>query len=89
MQNESVVVEIGHVGHPDAETVAALAGGRSHIDDIADDRETPATAVIRKLRRLGADVTAHDPYLDSLSVDGEPVAPDRGHQVRVRSLQAS
>ena len=48
--------------------------GLTYKPDIADDRETPATAVIRNLRRLGADVVAHDPYLSSFAVDGEPVA---------------
>ena len=48
--------------------------GLTYKPDIADDRETPATAVIRNLRRLGADVVAHDPYLSSFEVDGAPVA---------------
>ena len=48
--------------------------GLTYKPDIADDRETPATAVIRNLRRLGADVAAHDPYLDSFSVDDQAVA---------------
>ena len=48
--------------------------GLTYKPDIADDRETPATAVIRNLRRLGADVVAHDPHLDSFSVDDQAVA---------------
>ncbi len=51
-----------------------LVLGLTYKPDIADDRETPATAVIRNLRRLGADVAAHDPHLDSFAVDGQAVA---------------
>jgi nucleotide sugar dehydrogenase len=47
--------------------------GLTYKPDIADDRETPATAVIRNLRRLGVVVIAHDPFLDSFAVDNEPV----------------
>ena len=48
--------------------------GPTYKPDIADDRETPATAVIRNRRRLGAEVVAHDPHIDSFSVDGVDVA---------------
>ncbi len=51
-----------------------LVLGLTYKPDIADDRETPATAVIRHLRRLGADVVAHDPFVESFLVDDEPVA---------------
>ena len=51
-----------------------LVLGLTYKPDIADDRETPATAVIRHLRRLGADVVAHDPHLDAFSDDGRDVA---------------
>ena len=51
-----------------------LVLGLTYKPDIADARESPATGVIRHLRRLGADVVAHDPFLDSFVVDGEPVA---------------
>jgi len=47
--------------------------GLTYKPDIADDRETPATAVVRNLRRLGAIVVAHDPHIDSFSVDGDDV----------------
>jgi nucleotide sugar dehydrogenase len=47
--------------------------GLTYKADIADDRETPSRPVIRKLRELGADVEAHDPFLDGFDVDDEPV----------------
>lgn len=48
--------------------------GLTYKSDIGDKRETPATDVVRSLRSLGADVTGHDPYLDSFEVDDEPIA---------------
>ena len=45
-----------------------LVMGLTYKPDIADDRETPATAVIRNLRRLGSRVVAHDPFLDGFVV---------------------
>jgi nucleotide sugar dehydrogenase len=50
-----------------------LVLGLTYKADIADDRETPAVPVIRKLRRLGADVVACDPHVEHFAVDGEPV----------------
>jgi UDP-N-acetyl-D-mannosaminuronate dehydrogenase len=50
-----------------------LVMGLTYKPDIADDRETPATAVIRNLRRLGSRVVAHDPFLDGFVVDGVAV----------------
>ncbi len=47
--------------------------GVTYKADIADQRETPATDVVRKLRLKGADVRYHDPFVDSFAVDGEPV----------------
>jgi len=48
--------------------------GLTYKADISDDRETPARAIARHLRRLGADLVAHDPHLSEFVVDGEPVA---------------
>ena len=45
--------------------------GLTYKANIADDRETPARAVVRHLRELGADLVAHDPHLESFDVDGE------------------
>jgi nucleotide sugar dehydrogenase len=50
-----------------------LVLGVTYKADISDDRETPASPVIRKLRQLGADVVASDPYVEAFEVDGEPV----------------
>lgn len=50
-----------------------LVLGLTYKADIADARESPASGVIRHLRRLGGDVVAHDPLLESFDVDGEPV----------------
>jgi nucleotide sugar dehydrogenase len=47
--------------------------GLTYKANIADDRETPATAIIKGFRNLGADVVACDPHLDTFVVDGEPV----------------
>jgi UDP-N-acetyl-D-glucosamine dehydrogenase len=44
--------------------------GLTYKPDIADDRETPARAVIRGFRLLGAEVVGHDPHLSSFEVDG-------------------
>lgn len=50
-----------------------LVLGLSYKANISDPRETPATPVIRNLRKLGARVIASDPHVASFSVDGEPV----------------
>ena len=47
--------------------------GLTYKADIADDRETPARDVIRALRKMGAEVTAIDPYLREFHVDEVPV----------------
>ena len=47
--------------------------GVTYKRDIADQRETPATAVVRKLRVRGAELAYHDPYVDGWEVDGQPV----------------
>lgn len=43
--------------------------GITYKRNIADMRETPAVAVVRGLRRLGADVRFHDPYVPAWVVD--------------------
>ena len=47
--------------------------GVTYKKDIADQRESPARPIARKLRERGARVTYHDPYVDGWHVDGEPV----------------
>ena len=49
--------------------------GITYKADIADERETPALPLVRRLRTLGADITYADPYVASWDVDGEPVTP--------------
>jgi nucleotide sugar dehydrogenase len=44
--------------------------GVSYKADIADVRESPAIPIVRELVRMGAVVAFHDPYVDSLVVDG-------------------
>ncbi|MFC4335029.1 nucleotide sugar dehydrogenase [Salininema proteolyticum] len=57
----------------------ALAGskvvllGVTYKPDIADQRETPATAVARKLIAAGADLAFHDPYVESWTAGGRDV----------------
>ncbi|MEV5569121.1 nucleotide sugar dehydrogenase [Spirillospora sp. NPDC052269] len=47
--------------------------GVTYKADIADQRESPARPVARRLIRLGADVAFHDPYVTSWQVDGADV----------------
>jgi UDP-N-acetyl-D-glucosamine dehydrogenase len=48
--------------------------GVTYKADIADQRESPARPVARRLLRLGAELTYHDPFVRSWDVDGTPVA---------------
>ncbi|MFC5180138.1 nucleotide sugar dehydrogenase [Actinomadura harenae] len=47
--------------------------GVTYKADIADQRESPARPVARRLARLGADLAFHDPYVTSWQVDGADV----------------
>jgi UDP-N-acetyl-D-glucosamine dehydrogenase len=47
--------------------------GVTYKKDIADQRESPARPIARKLRRRGAAVSFHDPYVPRWQVDGETV----------------
>ncbi|MGH3328308.1 MAG: nucleotide sugar dehydrogenase [Streptomycetales bacterium] len=47
--------------------------GVTYKPNVSDQRESPARHVARHLRRLGADVVYHDPYVREWHVDGEPV----------------
>jgi UDP-N-acetyl-D-glucosamine dehydrogenase len=53
--------------------------GVAYKRDIDDVRESPALAIIEQLRKRGAEVTYHDPYIPSFRLDGEP-------EVRVESI---
>ncbi|MFG2089254.1 MULTISPECIES: nucleotide sugar dehydrogenase [unclassified Spirillospora] len=48
--------------------------GVTYKADIADQRESPARPVARRLARLGADLSFHDPHVSSWQVDGTEVA---------------
>ncbi|MGW7366738.1 nucleotide sugar dehydrogenase, partial [Streptomyces sp. NPDC054841] len=50
--------------------------GVTYKADIADQRETSARDVARRLRTLGAEVTYHDPYVHGWEVDGTAVTED-------------
>jgi UDP-N-acetyl-D-glucosamine dehydrogenase len=48
--------------------------GVTYKKDIADQRESPARPLARKLRARGADVSYHDPYVAQWLVDDKPVS---------------
>ncbi|MCO6004826.1 nucleotide sugar dehydrogenase [Actinoallomurus purpureus] len=50
-----------------------LVLGVTYKPDIADQRESPARPVARRLRKMGADLSFHDPHVETWEVDGEPV----------------
>jgi UDP-N-acetyl-D-glucosamine dehydrogenase len=47
--------------------------GVTYKPDVVDERGAPAQPLTRRLRRLGARVVFHDPYIDFWEVDGEQV----------------
>jgi UDP-N-acetyl-D-glucosamine dehydrogenase len=47
--------------------------GVTYKKDIADQRESPARPIARKLLQRGAAVTYHDPFVDSWQVDGRDI----------------
>ena len=47
--------------------------GVTYKKDIADQRESPARPIARKLLQRGAVLTYHDPYVDSWQVDGRDI----------------
>jgi len=47
--------------------------GVTYKRDIADQRESPARPIARKLRAKGAVIAYHDPFVAEWSVDGEAV----------------
>jgi len=48
--------------------------GVTYKKDIADQRESPARPIARKLLQRGAVLSYHDPYVDSWAVDGKEIA---------------
>jgi nucleotide sugar dehydrogenase len=57
--------------------------GVTYKKDIADERESPARPIARKLRARGARVTYHDPYVPEWQVDGREVPRASGLQAAV------
>jgi UDP-N-acetyl-D-glucosamine dehydrogenase len=47
--------------------------GVTYKKDIADQRESPARPIARKLLQRGAVLSYHDPYVDSWTVDGRQI----------------
>ncbi|MGH3393039.1 MAG: UDP binding domain-containing protein, partial [Actinomadura sp.] len=47
--------------------------GVTYKADIADQRESPARPLARRLRRLGANLTYHDPYVATWQIDDQAV----------------
>ena len=47
--------------------------GVTYKKDIADQRESPARPIARKLLQRGAVLSYHDPYVDSWQVDGRDI----------------
>ncbi|MFC9969473.1 nucleotide sugar dehydrogenase [Spirillospora sp. NPDC127200] len=62
--------------------------GVTYKADIADQRESPARPVARRLARLGAELSFHDPYVTDWRVDGAsvPHAPDLTAALRAADL---
>jgi nucleotide sugar dehydrogenase len=48
--------------------------GVTYKRDVADQRESPAHPIARKLRRRGAALSYHDPYVPQWQVDGQGVS---------------
>ena len=59
--------------------------GVTYKKDIADQRESPARPIARKLRARGADVRYHDPLVAEWLVDGEPLARAADLETAVRA----
>lgn len=52
---------------------SVLVLGVAYKPDVNDARESPARAIIDKLRRAGADVSFHDPHVHTLELRGGPL----------------
>jgi UDP-N-acetyl-D-glucosamine dehydrogenase len=50
-----------------------LVLGVTYKADVADIRESPALEIISRLRKAGANVGFHDPYIREIAVDGSPL----------------
>ena len=73
-------------GHAKAVNGArVLLLGVTYKKDAADMRETPATAVVRRLRARGARVSFHDPLAPGWTVDGTEVPSEADLTAAVRA----
>jgi len=52
---------------------SVLLLGVTYKRDIADQRESPARPLARKLLARGAHVSYHDPFVPAWQVDGQPI----------------
>lgn len=52
---------------------SVLLLGVTYKADVADERESPALPLARRLLALGAELSFHDPHVDGWAVDGVPV----------------
>jgi UDP-N-acetyl-D-glucosamine dehydrogenase len=59
--------------HRDLAGSKVLLAGASYKPEIGDMRNAPSLAIVRELRRRGAQVSFTDPFITELEVDGEPV----------------
>ncbi|MFC5701172.1 nucleotide sugar dehydrogenase [Cohnella faecalis] len=48
--------------------------GITYKSDIADTRDSAAIPIIRKLKKAGADVVYHDPYIPSITIEHESIS---------------
>ena len=67
---------------------SVLLLGVTYKPNIADQRESPARPVARRLRRLGAELSFHDPYVEEWAVDGVavPRAGDLSTAIRMADV---
>ena len=70
---EYVAARIGHALNDVGKAVRGarvLVLGVAYKPDVGDIRESPAVSVMAHLRKRGADVAFHDPYVDAVQVNG-------------------
>ncbi|MDQ3952289.1 MAG: nucleotide sugar dehydrogenase [Actinomycetota bacterium] len=60
--------------------------GVAYKPDVGDVRESPALEIMARLRKAGANVSFHDPYVDEVHVAGEVV---RGRDLDAAALRES
>jgi len=63
-----------------------LVAGVAYKPAVSDVRESPALEIISRLRRLGAEVCYVDPYVASLTIDGQTIAASAPAEVEAVDL---